>query len=219
MLSIIYTDKVSWSNALFGRTNCLIAPSSRDGGCALSGNGETSLRSGLKDRASGGAPISLRAIVDGLKLSYPVSCKMLLDLLVPIDLKFSLNAGSVSGSCELTMVSNGFLRYHGSVHNNGLASAKYGAVTSIQNAIWDPNFPSNVPLLLEHVGEVAGTFGFGSKDDSWDNSLTYQKIADNWTALKNAVGTANTSFSAASDITEFLEAAASAGTGAFVLNL
>lgn len=169
-----------------------------------------SLRAGVADRVAGKASISTRSIADGLLLDYPVSCRNLITLLIPIDLKFTFNPDIVTGSCELMLASSGSVRYQGQVHDSGALAEKYTVWTSIGAG---PLF------LVGHEGTLAGTFAFGSRDDSWDESVTDAWVQHNWTLLKNYVGAAYTNYGTGSDLFEVVEAAASGATGTYVLNL
>jgi hypothetical protein len=178
--------------------------------------GDISLRRALSDRSNGQQTVSIRSIVDGLGMIFPVSCRDLVGLLEPIDLKFALTTGSTSMNCEITMTSSGVLRFQGSVHDGGLISVKYGVLSVFPNAVSDPILE---PMVLEHIGEISGTFGFGSRDDHWDQSVNSETIATSWKTIKQAAGSATTKLYTDSGLFEAAEAVAAGLTGAFVFKL
>jgi hypothetical protein len=102
-------------------------------------------------------------------------------------------------------------------------SEKYDALIWIPNAVYSSaaglGGNANVPLVIEHEGSLAGTLGFGSQDDSWDEPATKVEIANNWKSIKDHAGQAQLDIYAASGLTELLEAIASLVTGSFVLHL
>jgi hypothetical protein len=116
------------------------------------------------------------------------------------------------------MASSGTVRFRGSVHNGGDISVKYGVLTTFPSAVWDPQYEW-IPLLFAHGGEIAGTFGFGSRDDSWDRSTTDSTIFNNWKTIKQAVPNCTTRLGTNWDAYEAAEAAVAGGTGGFLLNL
>jgi hypothetical protein len=76
-----------------------------------------------------------------------------------------------------------------------------------------------VPVLLEHIGEIAGTFGFGSRDDSWDESTSDDTIRSNWRTVKGSAAGCTATLYTDSDLFESAEAVAAGLTGAFILKL
>jgi hypothetical protein len=174
-----------------------------------------SVRTGVASRVSPPtAPIHLRAIASGLHLRLPLSVGTMLGLLDPLHLPSTLNAGTCSGSCELTLNSGGGVRFAGRVHNSGGLAAAYTVISSI------PLQPSlGGPLLIKHKGHVAGTFAFGSRDDSWDRTTTSATVANNWVALKQAAHGARTDFGTGTGAIQLLNAIAAGATGAWVIHL
>ena len=177
-----------------------------------------SLRQALSNRNQSRGRLGVRQIADRLGLTYPVSCAQLVDVLAPIVLNFSLTAGSTSAKGEITMISSGGVHFRGSIHDGGLVSVKYSVAAVFTNAVSDPRY-GMIPLLLTHQGEIAGTFGFGSRDDGWDESTINDSVFANWRTIKQAASTSTTNMFTAWDAYEAFEAAVAGFTGAFVLNL
>jgi hypothetical protein len=161
--------------------------------------------------------VRIRSIANDIKMTYPVSCRDLVGLLEPIDLKYTFVAGSTSGNCEITMTSSGELRFQGSVRDAGLVSVKYSVLSIFPNAVSDAT--GLEPILLEHVGEISGTFGFGSRGDHWDESVSDSTIAANWKTIKKAALSSTTTLYTDANLFEAGQAVASGLTGAFVFKL
>ena len=175
-----------------------------------------SVRQSLSPRvAAGTAPVSLETVVKDLHLRRPVWLRTLVDILQPIRLVFALNAGSCSGSCELVMASDGTVGYSGHVRDSGPLTVKYTVITSLPASA-----PGGHPMLvIEHQGHAAGTFAFGSRSDSWDETAIAPVIAANWTSVRAAAPSATTKFGTDAAGFEAIEAVIAAASGGWVLHL
>jgi hypothetical protein len=158
--------------------------------------------------------ISVRTVIGGLHLPFPIFFSDLIRLLEPIHLLFELHAGTCSGSCDITMRSDGFVHYSGTVHDSGGLAAAYVAITSL-----DISAATGRPLLFPHKGHVGGTFSLDTRDSSWDQTITDAVIADNWVAITVAASTAKTEFGTGTGAIELLDGIVSAGSGIFVFGL
>jgi hypothetical protein len=176
---------------------------------------DMSVRASLAVRVpQSGISISIRTVAVKLRLHFPVSVRDLTVLLRPIRLVFGLGAGTCSCSCEVTMTSAGVVHYTGAVHNSGALSANYVAITSIPVPV-----ASGGPVIIAHKGDVAGTFSFGSRGDSWDMTTMDAFIANSWASLKEAVPAARTDFGTDTRAFELLEGVVAGTSGAFVFQL
>ena len=161
------------------------------------------------------SPISLNAVVQDLHLRRPVRLRDLLALLQPIRLVFALRAGSCSGSCELTMTSDGVVRFAGHVRDSGPLAVKYAVITS-----FPVSAPGGGPLLvIEHQGHAAGTFAFGSRSDGWDATETDPVIAARWTSVRAVAPSATTQFGTDAAGFEALQAIVATASGGWILHL
>lgn len=186
------------------------------------------LRASLESRIpQRGGIVSVRTVADGLHLSFPVFCRDLVNLLEPIQLTFKLNAGTCSGSCELTISSDGVVHYTGRVHDSGALAASYVAITSFPTLTDHTASPAVAaalpavlrPVVVAHRGHVGGTFSFDSRDSTWDKTATDSRIADNWVAVKAAATSARTDFGTSTGALELVDGFVSGATGLFVFGL
>jgi hypothetical protein len=187
-----------------------------------------SVRAGLAFRFSQEtAIISIRTIADELHLRFPITVRDMVGLLEPIKLTFQLNSGTCSGSCEITMTSDGLVHYTGRVHDSGALAASYAAVTSFPTLTEHTTFPAAVaalvaalaPVVIAHKGHVGGTFSFDSRDSTWDKTATDARIAANWVAVKVAVTSARTDFDTGTGALELIDGVVAGASGIFVFSL
>jgi hypothetical protein len=93
----------------------------------------------------------------------------------------------VGGFAHVTIFRDGTSVFSGHLHDSGATSyntACVCAVKDIQNRVY----------LFQHAGNVAGTFGSGSRDDDWNPSgPPNASIVANWADLAHATATFQTS--------------------------
>jgi hypothetical protein len=187
-----------------------------------------SMRTSLASRILQGTGIvSIRTVANGLHAVFPITFRDIVGLLEPIKLTFQLNAGTCSGSCEITMSSDGLVHYTGRVHDSGALAASYAAITSFPTLTEHTIFPAAVaalvaalgPVVMAHKGHVGGTFSFDSRDSTWDKTATDVRIADNWVAVREAATSARTDFGTNTGALELIDGFVSGATGIFVFGL
>jgi hypothetical protein len=170
-----------------------------------------SLRTILKGGPQSGASSTLR-VADGLHLPFPVSVLDLAKTLEPIQATYPLNTGTCSGSCEVSMSSDGVCRFRGSVHDSGALPAVYTVIVALP-------VDSIGPVLFNRRGNVGGTFSFVSRDDSWDKTATDSRIANSWVAVKAAMPGANVLFGTDTGAFQLLDGLVAGTSGFFVFKL
>jgi hypothetical protein len=170
-----------------------------------------SLRTILMAGPRSGA-ISTLLVAQGLHLPFPVSVRDLVTTLEPIRATYSLNAGTCSGSCELTMTNEGVVRFRGTVHDSGALAASYVAIVALPVA-------SIGPVVISRRGQAGGTFSFDSRDDSWDETATDSRIANSWVAVKAAMPGADVRFGTDTGAIQLLDGLVAGGSGIFVFSL
>jgi hypothetical protein len=165
--------------------------------------------------ASSSLPVSVEAILRDLNLERPILLSELFAFLAPIHLTFMLSAGACSGSCELLMGSDGGVQFAGHVHNSGAVPVGYTVITSLARS-----GPDGGPVILvEHKGQVGGTFSFGSRDDDWAQSVVDPKTAANWSLIRAAESTGTTVFGTSLGGFDAIDALVASATGAWILHL
>ncbi|MER8995034.1 MULTISPECIES: hypothetical protein [unclassified Mesorhizobium] len=154
----------------------------------------------------------MRSVSESLGLGIPVALRAIADVLEPVTLSFTLDAGTCSGECRLRLASDGSVQYAGRVHDSGALSASYAAIVSISLV-----GSADGPFLFPRRGHVGGTFSFESRDDDWDMNVRHTLVEKNWTALKAGLPSARVDFGTGTGAIELITGLASAATGGFVI--
>ena len=187
-----------------------------------------SVRMGLASRAlPGDAVVSVRTIADRIHLPFPTSVRDLVAVLEPIKLSFPLSAPGVTGSCEVTLTSDGLVHYSGHVHANGALAASYAAITSFPTLTDRTTYSDSVaalvgalgPVVIGHKGHVGGTLSFDTRDSDWDESTRDERLADNWAAVREAAASARTDFGTDNNAIDIVDGFVNLATGVFVFSL
>jgi len=93
----------------------------------------------------------------------------------------------VGGFAHVTMFRDGTSIFSGHLHDSGATSFNTACVCAVKDA-------KNNAYLFQHAGNVAGTFGSGSRDDDWNLSGPQNdSIVANWADLLHATATFQTS--------------------------
>ncbi len=85
-------------------------------------------------------------------------------------------ATALGGTVNMTIRENGSVRFWGHVHDSGAEGYDFQI-----RAVFRGN--TQVPLVMQKSGYVAGTFTRGSRDFDWDETIQSDAVRDNFFAL------------------------------------
>src|SRR5262249_17954283 len=115
-----------------------------------------------------------------------------------------LTASTVSAWCQLQLWSDGRVSFTAHAHESGAISHHYDIAMVIQGALPDPDVPNEkIPIIVEHMGIVHGTFDLGSRDDDWHAEAIDTAIRDHWAAVSSAP-VPHTGLSVVTDVIDIL---------------
>jgi hypothetical protein len=115
----------------------------------------------------------------------------------------------VGGFAHLTVRRNGSFSFRGHFHNSG-------AVDFNVSMAWGLKDVGNQLFTFQTSGEMAGTFGPGSRDHDWNDEGNHEALAQRWTAL--AAG-ATTTWRAETDVDIFNVTNAMIGAAGLVIGV
>lgn len=92
------------------------------------------------------------------------------------DIRFS-GGIPVGGWSQLTLHSNGAWNFTGHLHDSGGIGYNDAVLWGVQSV------RTGDVYILRHQGHMAGTFGFGSRNDDWGNSGINPALAQGWNTL------------------------------------
>lgn len=188
----------------------------------------TSFRVGLASRReTSDVALSMRSIARRLRAVHPIGLADLVENLKPITLTFPLKNGTRTGHCEVTLSNDGRVRFHGRVHDSGIAAASYSVIVSFPALSATTSYPPPVAelvgsagiIVLAHRGHVGGTLSFDTRDSTWDKATTQARIADHWSAVKIAAQSARMDFGTYASTLEVTDAILNGATGFWVFSL
>lgn len=170
---------------------------------------------------------SMRTLANALHLPVPFSIRDVAEVLEPIKLSFPLNSGTCSGSCEVTITSDGVVLYSGRVHDSGGLGVSFIAIVSFPTLTNDTFYSPEIgqlvanvsPIVIAHKGHAGGTFSFDTRDTTWDLTGGDTRIAGNWLGAKAAATSAMVRFGTDNSILDLVDAFINAATGTFVFGL